>query len=197
MCILHDIVRRIESFKPGLDRAFASHHILPVERNICKLPFLLLMLLALPLIEIAVLIMVGSSIGVLATIGLILLTGVLGTILLRIQGLSALSRIRDEIDRGQTPDKSLADAAMIALAGLFLILPGFVSDVAGILLFLPPVRALIRSIIGKRVTIVRTSGRSGNATHPDVVDLDPAEFRRTGTGNDKPSPWQIPPKDKS
>jgi UPF0716 protein FxsA len=160
-----------------------------------KLPFVLLALLALPLIEIAVLIMVGSSIGALATIGLIILTGVLGTILLRLQGFTVLSRIRSDMDRGQVPDKSLADAAMIALAGLFLILPGFVSDVIGILLFLPPVRALIRSMIGKRVTIVRASGRTRASSDPDVVDLDPAEFRRTDSGPNGTSPWQIPPKD--
>jgi UPF0716 protein FxsA len=159
------------------------------------LPLLLLALLALPLIEIAVLIMVGSSIGVFPTIGLIILTGVLGTILLRIQGFSVLSRIRTEMERGEAPDKSLADAAMIALAGLFLILPGFVSDVIGLALFLPPVRALIRSLIGKRVTIIRTAGRPGRQQRPDVVDLDPDEFRRTGPGENGASPWKLPPKD--
>lgn len=160
-----------------------------------QLPFLLLALLALPLIEIAVLIMVGSSIGVLVTIGLVILTGILGMVLLRLQGFSVLSRIRNEMDRGQVPDKSLADAAMIALAALFLILPGFVSDVVGILLFLPPVRAFLRSVIGKRVTIVRASGRARSGSEHDVVDLDPAEYRRTGSGPNGSSPWQIPPKD--
>ena len=108
------------------------------------MPLVLLALLALPLIEIAVLIMVGSSIGVFPTIALIILTGILGTILLKIQGFSVLSRIRTEMERGEAPDKSLADAAMIAIAGLFLILPGFVSDVIGLALFLPPVRAFDR-----------------------------------------------------
>lgn len=159
------------------------------------MPLFILALLALPLIEIGVLIMVGSSIGVFATIGLVILTGVLGTILLRIQGFSVLTRIRHDMDRGEAPDKSLADAAMIAVAGLFLILPGFVSDVIGLLLFLPPVRAFIRSMIGKRVTIVRAAGRARHRQQPDVVDLDPAEFRRTGPGGNAASPWQIPPKD--
>jgi UPF0716 protein FxsA len=167
-----------------------------VEWNLSKLPFLLLILLALPLIEIAVLILVGSKIGVFATIGLVILTGILGTVLLRLQGFSVLSRIRSEMDRGQVPDKSLADAAMIALAALFLILPGFISDIIGIALFLPPVRALIRSMIGKRVTIVRSSGNARSSSRPDVVDLDPAEFRRDSPGPSGTSPWQIPPSDK-
>lgn len=167
-----------------------------MEWNLSKLPFLLLVLLALPLIEIAVLIMVGSSIGVLATIGLVILTGILGMVLLRLQGFSVLSRIRSEMDRGQVPDKSLADAAMIALAALFLILPGFISDIIGIALFLPPVRAFIRAIIGKRVSIVRTSGNARSSSRPDVVDLDPAEFRRDSPEPNGTSPWQIPPSDK-
>ncbi len=159
--------------------------------------FLLLPILLLPLIEIAVLILVGSSIGVLATIGLIIFTGFLGMVLLRIQGFAVLAKIRADMERGQTPDKSLADAAMIALAGVFLIIPGFVSDIIGILLFLPPVRSMIRSAIGRRVTIVR----SGASIRPDVVDIDPADYRRTDPGADLsspslPSPWRSP-RDKS
>ncbi len=146
--------------------------------------FLLLPILLLPLIEIAVLILVGSSIGILATIGLIILTGFLGMALLRIQGFAVLAKIRADMQRGQAPDKSLADAAMIALAGLFLIIPGFLSDIIGILLFLPPVRALIRSAIGRRVSIVR----SGAGIRPDVVDLDPADYRRTDPNADLSSP---------
>lgn len=153
------------------------------------MPYILLALLSLPLIEIAVLILVGSHIGVLATIGLIIATGFLGMLLLRIQGFAVLSRIRSEMDRGHLPDKSLADAAMIALAGLFLIIPGFVSDIIGLLLFLPPVRSLIRAAIGRRVTIVRQS-RPGR---PDVVDLDPEDYRRTDGDPGGPSPWRLPP----
>lgn len=159
------------------------------------MPLLLLTLLALPLIEIAVLIMVGSSIGVFPTIGLVILTGILGAILLRMQGFSVLARIRADMDRGQVPDKNLADAAMIALAGLFLILPGFVSDVIGLALFLPPVRNLIRSFLGNRVTIVRQTGGSARRQRPDIVDLDPGEYRRTGDGGNETSPWQKLPKD--
>jgi UPF0716 protein FxsA len=156
------------------------------------LRFLLLAILSLPIVEIAVLIYVGSSIGVFPTIGLIILTGFLGMMLLRIQGFAVLSRIRAEIDQGQIPDKSLADAAMIALAGIFLIIPGFISDIIGILLFLPPVRALIRSAIGRRVSIVRSSA----GARPDVVDLDPADYQRTDANTDTAanasSPWRLP-----
>ena len=160
------------------------------------LRFLLFPILLLPLIEIAVLILVGSSIGVLATIGLIILAGLLGIAMLRIQGFAVLAKMRSEMELGQAPDKSMADAAMIAMAGVLLIIPGFISDIVGILLFLPPVRALIRGFIGRRVTIVR----SAKKVRPDVVDLDPADFRRTDVGADSrstspsssPSPWRLP-----
>jgi UPF0716 protein FxsA len=156
------------------------------------LPFLLLAILSLPLIEIAVLIYVGSNVGVFPTIGLIILTGFLGMLLLRIQGFAVLSRIRADMDQGKLPDKSLADAAMIALAGIFLIIPGFVSDIIGIMLFLPPVRAVIRSGIGRRATIVR----SGSGVGPDVVDLDRADYQQTdsdaGPNSESPSPWRLP-----
>jgi UPF0716 protein FxsA len=152
------------------------------------LPYILLALLSLPLIEITVLILVGSSIGVFPTIGLIILTGLLGIVLLRVQGFAVLSRIRHDMDRGLVPDKSLADAAMIALAGVLLMIPGFVSDIIGILLFLPPVRVLIRRAIGRRVTIVRTGARA----RADVVDLDPEDYHRTDADRDGTSPWRLP-----
>ncbi|MGB8817854.1 MAG: FxsA family protein [Rhizobiaceae bacterium] len=158
------------------------------------MPFVLIAILALPLIEIAVLIMVGSTIGVFATIGLIILTGILGLVLLRVQGFSVLTRIRSEMERGQIPDKSLADAAMITIAGIFLMIPGFVSDVIGILLFLPPVRALILSMIGKRVTVVRPGRWQNSAQGPDIVELDPGDFRRNDVSPDTSSPWRLPPK---
>ena len=156
------------------------------------LRFLLFPILLLPLIEIAVLILVGSSIGVLATIGLSILAGFLGMALLRVQGFAVLAKMRSEMALGQAPDKSMADAAMIAMAGVLLMIPGFISDIIGILLFLPPVRALIRAFIGRRVTIVR----SGERARPGVVDLDPADFRRTDASADSPSsspsPWRLP-----
>lgn len=159
------------------------------------MPFVLIAILALPLIEIAVLIMVGSSIGVFATIGLIILTGILGLVLLRVQGFSVLTRIRSEMERGQIPDKSLADAAMIAIAGVFLMIPGFISDVIGILLFLPPVRALIRSMIGNRMTVVRHGKWQNPSQNPDIVDLDPADYHRNDAPGAGDTPWRLPPKD--
>ena len=82
-------------------------------------------LIALPLLEIATFVAVGSQIGVLATVGLVILTTVLGGALLRIQGFGVLGRIREEVEAGRTPGRELAHGVMIVLAGVLLLLPGF------------------------------------------------------------------------
>jgi UPF0716 protein FxsA len=156
------------------------------------LGFLPILILAYPLLEIAVLIMVGSSIGVFATIGLIIGTGILGAMLLRFQGFALLTRMRSEINAGRMPEKEMADGAMIAFGGVLLMIPGFISDVLGILLFIPQVRGLLRSYLGRNMTVVRTSARP---RRDGVVDLDASEYQHTdddlrnGNGN---SPWRLP-----
>jgi UPF0716 protein FxsA len=153
--------------------------------------FLPLFILAYPLLEIAVLIMVGSSIGILATLMLIIGTGVLGAMLLRFQGFQLVSRMRSEMNAGRMPEKELADGAMIALGGVFLMIPGFVSDVIGILLFIPPFRAWLRGYLGRNVKVVRTGG----ARRSDgVVDLDADEYHHNEgpRGQNGSSPWQLP-----
>lgn len=153
------------------------------------MPIIFLILLSLPLIEIAVLVAVGSKIGVLATIGLVILTGMLGTFLLKMEGASAFTKLQTELKSGRAPEKELANAAMIVLAGIFLIIPGFVSDVIGLLLFLPPVRAFVISSLAGRVTVVRPQ----NYRRDDgVVDLDDTEYRHTDNSDSPNSPWKLP-----
>ena len=155
------------------------------------MPLILVILIALPLLEIAVLVAVGSNIGVLATIGLVIFTGLLGSVLLKMQGASAFSRLQAQLKAGRSPDKELANAAMIMLAGVFLIIPGFVSDCLGLLLFLPPVRAfVIRSLAG-RVSVVHPGDFHQDYRRDDgVVDLDENEFRRTDSPEARTSPWR-------
>lgn len=144
------------------------------------LRLILLILICLPLLEIAILVMVGSNIGVIATIGLVIFTGFLGSYLLRAQGLSAFVKLRQEMMSGRVPDKHLADTAMIVLAGIMLIIPGFISDVIGILLFIPFVRRWLLKSFAGRVNIVRT--KSG--IQETIIELDESEFHRTSEGSD-------------
>ncbi|MEJ6784163.1 FxsA family protein [Aminobacter sp. Piv2-1] len=149
-----------------------------------------LLILALPLLEIAGFVVVGSEIGVLPTIGLVLLSAVVGSVLLRVQGFGVMTRIRNELDAGRDPSKELANGAMIVLAGILLLLPGFITDIIGILLFLPPVRELAWRFLRKRVHFATDFGgfaRRGGPTSGKTIDLDEGDFSRQPNPN---SPWR-------
>ncbi|MEL6752301.1 MAG: FxsA family protein, partial [Pseudomonadota bacterium] len=160
--------------------------------NLAFIPFLLL---AVPIAEIGVFIAVGQWIGIGWTLLGILLTAILGTILLRRQGLALLGQARQEVDAGRVPAKELADGVMLLAAGILLLTPGFVTDALGFSLFLPPVRAVIRSFVDSRVQVMgaeafRAQGFPGQRSPqhgPGVVDLDEAEFssRPSGDSNSK------------
>lgn len=150
------------------------------------------MLLIIPILEIAVFIVVGGQIGVIATLGMILLTAIIGSILLRVQGFSILGRIQTKMNAQEVPGEELVNGAMILVAGVLLLTPGFVTDTIGFLLFFPPFRSFLWSTIASKV-IIRTSSpfEGGNFdqrphSDADVVDLDASEF------SEKPnpdSPW--------
>lgn len=104
----------------------------------------LLILLAFAVVELAVLLAVGNAIGVLATIGLLILASLVGVVLLRREGIRTVIAFNEALRTRQPPHRELLDGMLIATAGVFIVLPGFVSDVLGLLLLLPPTRALIR-----------------------------------------------------
>jgi UPF0716 protein FxsA len=147
-----------------------------------RLAFIPLIGFAYVLAEIAALILVGDQIGVLPTLGLILLTSFVGVLLMRSQGLATFNRIRMESAQGRVPGRELVHGFMILFAGLLLLLPGFLTDVFGLLLFLPPVREAVWRFLRSRMTIVTSregfSMRTGRPRQ-GVVDLDEGEFRRT------------------
>lgn len=121
-----------------------------------------LLILALPFIEIALFIKVGGWIGVWPTLGLVILSAVVGTAVVRAQGLQQLRRLQTAVEANRDPTDPLAHGALIAAAGVLLILPGFFSDLIAILLLIPPVRAALIRRMARRVrgrTVVFTSGR--------------------------------------
>lgn len=103
----------------------------------------LFMLLLLPVLELVLLIQVGSAIGVLPTLGLIILSAVLGILLLRVAGLATAWRARERLARGELPEREMFDGLLLALGGLLLLLPGFISDLFGLLCVLPFTRHLL------------------------------------------------------
>lgn len=165
-----------------------------------------LFVLLLPFLEIAGFIVVGKAIGVLATLGLTIATSLIGVLLLRHQGLGLLKRLSSEGQRGVEPGRELVHGAMIVIAGFLLLLPGFVTDIIGLLFFLPPVRDLAWKLIGSRMVVMTPargfsargfgqgsdpfSGARGPGKGP-VVDLDEDDFHRDP---DSSSPWSNDPR---
>ena len=165
-----------------------------------RLFLLPLLLLGWPLAEIAGFVLVGRAVGLWGTLGLVIGTGLLGAILMRSQGMHLLRQISKEGREGRMPGRALVDGAMIVVAGVLLLLPGFLTDLIGILLFIPGVRGMIWSAIGKRVVVVTPGGRGfgkknwetspKNEALGPVFDLDQQEFQRNQ--NKPSSPWAAP-----
>lgn len=97
-----------------------------------------------PLVELYVLIQVGQAIGALQTLLLVLATSVAGGWLLKREGAKAFQRFALAVQQRRAPTTEVADGLLVLVGGLLLLVPGFVSDVLGLLLLLPPTRALLR-----------------------------------------------------
>ncbi|HEY9078600.1 FxsA family protein [Magnetovibrio sp.] len=115
--------------------------------------------IGVPLIEIALFIQVGGAIGLWPTIAVVVLTAIAGTALLRHQGLSALTRLQDSLDRGEPPIDPVFDGFCLLAAGILLLTPGFFTDAIGFLLFTPPLRAALKRLIVSRMQAARHSGQ--------------------------------------
>ena len=114
------------------------------------MPLLLLVLLfiAVPLVELAVIIEVGEAIGAPATIAILLLDSVLGGVLMRSQGRAAWRRLQDAMRAGRVPHREALDGALVIFGGALLLTPGFITDVVGVLLLVPLTRAVARRLLG-------------------------------------------------
>lgn len=117
-----------------------------------KLRFLLcgvILFTVMPIVELALLIEVGKSIGTLWTIFIVIATALLGVVLLGVEGVAVIRRLKDEIGEGRVPQDAIIDGVLVAIGALLLITPGLITDLTGILLLLPPSRYLARSAIKK------------------------------------------------
>ena len=141
-----------------------------------------LFFLLLPLAEIAGFIVVGRQIGLWSTLFLVVLSAVAGVVLMRVQGFGALARLRQTAQTGRAPGKELLDTAMILIAGILLLIPGFLSDIVGLALFFPPFRRFLWNRLMRNVVVVDIGGKRpgpGPQTEPQrTIDLDDEDFRR-------------------
>lgn len=145
------------------------------------------LIFALPLLEIAGFVVVGRQIGALATVGLVLVSAMAGLMLLRHQGLGVMGRARTEIEAGRDPSRQIAHGVMILLAAFLLIVPGFLTDIAGLLLFIPPVRDLAWNLVKRRITVVSSFGFGASRREGRTIDLDAEDFSRHPNPE---SPWR-------
>ncbi|HEV7277856.1 MAG TPA: FxsA family protein [Devosiaceae bacterium] len=142
-----------------------------------------LVFLLVPLVEIAFFVLIGQAVGVLPTLAGVLITALIGAFVLRAQGLSLIAEIQSTMGRGQLPARALAEAMMVGVAGLLLLLPGYFSDLLGVLLLIPPLRAGLYNLLKSRMVVVATGSssqtwRSGRLGGDDTVDLDPDDWRQ-------------------
>lgn len=108
--------------------------------------WLFLLFIGVPAVELLLLIQVGQRMGVLPTLGLIVLTGLAGVTLARAEGLAVLQRIRVAMQEGRMPTDELVDGALILVAAGLLLTPGFLTDVVGILVLFPLTRPVFRRL---------------------------------------------------
>ena len=113
----------------------------------------------IPIIEIYLLIEIGSMFGVLTAVTLVILTGFLGAFLARMQGLQTLYRIQESLREGRMPSGELLDALLIVIAGLVLLTPGFLTDSAGFLLLIPATRNFIKYWLRRQIELRYMSNR--------------------------------------
>lgn len=159
--------------------------------------WLLLAIVAIPVIEIAIFIQVGGLIGIFPTLALVLLMTMAGTMLVRSQGAQTGSRLRRALAEGSDPSNALAHAAMILLAGALLVIPGFFTDLIGLTLLIPQVRlaafARLRRRIGLRGWVggPAAQARGGPATgdEDEVIDGTYEDLTPGKRPTHQPSGW--------
>jgi UPF0716 protein FxsA len=122
---------------------------------------LFLLFLVLPVAELYVILKVGDSIGVWWTVLLLAADSLIGAMLLRNQGRAVWRRFNAAMSEGRLPHREVMDGVLVVFGGAFLITPGFITDVIGVLLLLPPSRAVIRRILARRLSRRAAEGVAG------------------------------------
>lgn len=146
--------------------------------------FLLLAFVVIPIIEMYFLIKVGQWLGAWPTIGLVLLTAIVGAALLRQQGFATLSRSRERLAAGQLPAREMAEGLLLAVGGALLLTPGFVTDAFGFLCLLPPTRKIMaRALLARGMKVQGGPGVDGFRAGSDPFSGPDPHVRRARDGS--------------
>ena len=137
---------------------------------------LLLLFIVMPVVEMWLLITVGGQIGAMATIGLVLLTAVVGAKLLREQGFETLWRGQSKLAEGQLPAQEIVEGIILAVSGALLLTPGFLTDAIGFAGLIPPIRVVVVGrLLSKMVVAPAGAQAGGYTTRQGIQDADVIE----------------------
>jgi UPF0716 protein FxsA len=155
------------------------------------MPLLLLILvfIVVPLAELYVILKVGDSIGWAPTILILVADSLLGSVLLRTQGRSIWNRFNSALGEGRVPHREVLDGVLVIFGGAFLITPGFITDIVGLILLIPPTRAVVRRIVQRRLGRRVAVGVVGGTRRQPGADYDvegtASEFESPTRGLDR------------
>jgi UPF0716 protein FxsA len=158
------------------------------------LPLLVALFIAVPIVELFVIIQVGGAIGVLPTIAILLADSILGSLLMRSQGRAAWRRFNAAIAEGRAPAREVLDGVLVIFGGALLLTPGFVTDVVGLSFLLPPTRAILRRLLVRRFAnrlVISASGGRGPRRRPGATagaGRSGHEYDVEGTATEVPDP---------
>jgi UPF0716 protein FxsA len=146
---------------------------------------LVLLFIVVPIAELAVIIQVGQEIGLLWTVALLVADAILGSVLMRSQGRAAWRRFNDATGAGRVPAREVLDGALVIFGGALLLTPGFITDILGLILLIPPTRALVRAVVARRLahrmvasmTALRGRPRHDFDVEGTAVDVDADRLR--------------------
>jgi UPF0716 protein FxsA len=156
---------------------------------------LVALFIVVPIVELYVIIQIGSLIGVWPTVALLLADALLGSLLLRHQGRGAWRRFNEALAERRFPGREVADGLLIAIGGTLLLTPGFVTDIVGLVFLVPPTRAIVRRLmrgyVGRRFIVVGMPGSRGPAGPRRDYD-----FEATAEEVDSEDPRLVEPPDR-
>jgi len=152
---------------------------------------LLLLLILVPVAELYVIVQVAQAIGALQTVGLLVLSSILGGVLLRSQGRLAWRRFRAALGAGRMPAAEVVDGSLVVFGASLLIVPGFIGDVFGLLLLLPPTRVVVRKALlsgarGRALMALAAVGGASRGRARQDYDVDSTAHDIDGRGHRLP-----------
>ena len=139
---------------------------------------LVVLFIVVPIVELYLIVQMSHAIGFANTLGLLIVISILGGWLVRHQGMRVWNRFQQQVHQGAVPSREIVDGALLLLAGALLLTPGFLTDAIGIVLLLPPVRAVVRVMVLRRMRrrpgVIRAT-HGGRITDHRVIDTGTQE----------------------